>query len=336
MKKKETVLIIAPRDDLHAVSLSAILDSEFGVGSIIWNRSSLPAESKLDFRLDADVSRLKVDGPDGSHTLNDFRSIWWRRPFQFHIDEAVTDPQIRGFCESEYKAFFKGALRTIDTPIINNPFQESVAAKKPFQLATARQVGLAIPRTLMSNNPASIRAFWQSLNGNCIYKSFTSPRWRATTTRMLTEADLPHLDTLRHAPMIVQEKIEKGVDVRVNIFGESVFAAAVKTQTPDANLDWRLDATARWYNHALPREIGDKLIALLKALGLQYGCIDLRQQPDGNYKFLEVNPSGQFLFAEIDTGQPLLHALAHLLVSPNGRPAKRESRRSTMPSEMIH
>jgi len=50
-------------------------------------------------------------------------------------------------------------------------------------------------------------------------------------------------------------------------------------------------------------------------LGLHYGCIDLRRQPDGQYRFFEVNPSGQFLFAEIDTGQPLLNALATLLVA---------------------
>ena len=58
--------------------------------------------------------------------------------------------------------------------------------------------------------------------------------------------------------------------------------------------------------------------ALLRALRLQYGCIDMRRQPDGGYRFFEVNPSGQFLFAEIDTGQPLLRALAQVLIRPAG------------------
>jgi hypothetical protein len=38
--------------------------------------------------------------------------------------------------------------------------------------------------------------------------------------------------------------------------------------------------------------------------------------PERLGQFLEVNPSGQFLFAEIDTGQPLLRALAKLLLVP--------------------
>ena len=130
----------------------------------------------------------------------------------------------------------------------------------------------------------------------------------------MTDEDLCHLDRLRHAPVIVQERIEKGVDVRVNIFGSAVYACEVETSFPQAELDWRIDVTARWYEHQLPKDVASKLIRLLRALKLDYGCIDLRRQPDGRYCFFEVNPSGQFLFAEIDTGQPLLRSLAELLI----------------------
>lgn len=149
----------------------------------------------------------------------------------------------------------------------------------------------------------------------------TATSWAFTETRVLTEEDLAHLDRLRHAPIIVQEKIEKGVDVRVNVFGDAVYACEVKTSLPQAALDWRVDMTAQWYDHDLPEEIADKLRALLRALKLHYGCIDMRRQPDGEYRFFEVNPSGQFLFAEIDTGQPLLCALAELLLSARNYPS---------------
>jgi glutathione synthase/RimK-type ligase-like ATP-grasp enzyme len=115
--------------------------------------------------------------------------------------------------------------------------------------------------------------------------------------------------------MIVQEKIHKGVDVRVNIFGDAVFACEVRTSVPQAELDWRIEMTAQWFEHELPQEVADKLKNLMRALNLDYGCLDLRRRPDGRYCFFEVNPSGQFLFAEIDTGQPLLHALGELLLT---------------------
>ncbi len=69
--------------------------------------------------------------------------------------------------------------------------------------------------------------------------------------------------------------------------------------------------------HALPVDLSERLVELLRTLGLHYGCIDLRQTPEGEYVFFEVNPSGQFLFAEIDTGQPLLRVMAELLYDPS-------------------
>jgi hypothetical protein len=82
-----------------------------------------------------------------------------------------------------------------------------------------------------------------------------------------------------------------------------------------------LDANYRrgageWHEHTIPDFLSDKLIHLLRSLGLHYGCIDLRQRPDGEYVFFEVNPSGQWLFVEVDTGQPLALTCAELLSQP--------------------
>jgi glutathione synthase/RimK-type ligase-like ATP-grasp enzyme len=51
-------------------------------------------------------------------------------------------------------------------------------------------------------------------------------------------------------------------------------------------------------------------VASLRRLGLEYGAIDLRKTPEGEYVFLEVNPAGQFLYVEKATGQPIAAALA--------------------------
>jgi hypothetical protein len=55
----------------------------------------------------------------------------------------------------------------------------------------------------------------------------------------------------------------------------------------------------------------------MRRLGLVYGAIDMRRTPDGSYVFLEVNPSGQFLFIEELTAQPLTTSLARLLAVPD-------------------
>jgi glutathione synthase/RimK-type ligase-like ATP-grasp enzyme len=51
----------------------------------------------------------------------------------------------------------------------------------------------------------------------------------------------------------------------------------------------------------------------MSRLGLEYGAIDLRLTPDGQYIFLEINPAGQFLWIELATGQKIAEALgSHL------------------------
>jgi len=318
----DTVLIVAPQDDTHANALAAVIKADFALDAVLWDRGALPAQGRLDLTLDGAAGRcMRLDGLVGgaraSLTQADLRSVWWRRAEQPRIDAVVTDPKVRRYCVREYEFFVNGLLNALDVPIVNHPAAESRAEYKPYQLAMAQELGIAVPRTLMSNDPASVRAFWQEMEGRCVYKSFTAPYWTFSETRLLEVADLDHLAQLRHAPIIVQEKIEKGRDVRVNIFGEAFFAASVDTHVPEAGLDWRLDQTALWREHDLPGDVGAALVGLLRRLGLQMGCIDLRQQPDGSYVFLEVNPSGQFLFIEIDTGQPLLRALAQLLVNPS-------------------
>jgi len=309
------ILIIAPESDIHAQAVAHVLRLQLNTPALIWDNERLPANDPAVFRLGVNNPSFLIKTPDNSIVVDSLRSVWWRRPSRFRISDAVSDSQVRAFCLKECDAFFRGALAALDVPIVNNPDAE-VAARKPVQLQMARKLDLTIPETVMSCDPQEIRTFWERLGGRCIYKVFTPPHWQVAETRLLTEDDLGDLEMLQHAPIIVQEKIEKLRDVRVTIFGETVFAASVRVNLPQAELDWRLDLTASWETHDIPEDLGRKLISLLRSLGLQYGCIDLRQRPDGSYVFLEINPAGQFLFVEIDTGQPLTRACAELLLQP--------------------
>jgi glutathione synthase/RimK-type ligase-like ATP-grasp enzyme len=310
------VLIVSSPDDLHARAISSALNSEFGQPAVIWDTGTIPAESHASFHLAETDSEFEVETPDGTLNLNSLRSVWWRRPGDFRLDKGVKETKVQEFCVRECSSFLRGALSALQVPIVNNPAAQGDAARKPKQLSIAKRLGLTIPVTLMSNNPQEIRSFWERLSGNCIYKAFTPPSGELAETRPLTEYDLGFLDQVRHAPIIVQERIEKGCDVRVNVFGQRVFAASVTTHIPQAELDWRLDILAAWSEHKIPDDISEKLILLVETLGLHYGCIDLRQRPDGTYVFLEVNPAGQFLFIEVATGQPLARSFAELLLQP--------------------
>jgi glutathione synthase/RimK-type ligase-like ATP-grasp enzyme len=81
------------------------------------------------------------------------------------------------------------------------------------------------------------------------------------------------------------------------------------------DVDVRMNLNAKHVAHDLPDDVADKLRGLMHRLGLIYGAIDLRLTPDGRYVFLEINPAGQFLYVEQQTGQPIAAALAARLAA---------------------
>jgi glutathione synthase/RimK-type ligase-like ATP-grasp enzyme len=65
---------------------------------------------------------------------------------------------------------------------------------------------------------------------------------------------------------------------------------------------------------AVPDEIGHRLVAPSRSIGLLVSGADLRLTPDGDWVCFEVNPSPGFTFYEDDTGQPISAAIADLVI----------------------
>jgi glutathione synthase/RimK-type ligase-like ATP-grasp enzyme len=309
------VLAIAPVDDGHARTVARFVARHHRLRIVVWDASDFPATDMLTFRPSGPAAGLKIENQGAIGEFDRCVCIWWRRPGKFQIDEKVTDARIRDYCQAECTNLFKSALAATGVPIINDPFAE-LAARKPTQLHAAAIAGLAIPDTVMTNDPAQVQAFWDAHGGECIYKTFTPPSWRMAETRVLTGDHLKDLSSLRHAPIIVQQLVPKAFDVRATIIDGECFAGSVATGRPESQLDWRMDVGAVWTEHELPVAVADKLRVLMESLGLVYGAIDLRLRPDGEYVFFEVNPSGQYLFVETATGMPITKRLADVLLHP--------------------
>lgn len=313
MCTRDIVLICAPSDDIHAVSVATELIDYFNFSVIRWNTSGFPLKDKLSYYPNTIADNYSIN-IGGYHLPTErLKSIWWRRPKRPEISQEIKSLEIRKFCLTEADVFFRGFCSTLMIPIYNKPEAE-LAAQKPIQLYYAKEVGLRIPNTIMSNDPEEIELFWKNNNSSCIFKAYTSPSWQIAETRILTKDMLSELSLLKYAPIIVQEYIPKLADIRVSIFIDDVFAGESRTHN-SVEVDWRLDLKLKWEHHELPNEVKEKLILLLKKLNLHSGAIDLILTPNGDYIFIEVNPSGQFLFLEIDTRQKLSRSCAAMLVS---------------------
>lgn len=317
------VLIIAPGDDDHVAAVAPRL-AEAGAEPLVFDLSSFPRDAALSFALDAGSGAplLALAFGGRSFDLGEARSVWWRRPKEFTL-HAEVGRAVSRFALQECHAALGGLFRTLRARWMNDFAAEQVALYKPHQLATAKAVGLAVPRTLVTNAPARARAFveacgWRDDRANAIFKTLTAVPG-GPATRRPGKAELDALDTVRFAPVIFQEYVE-GVDLRVVAVERELFAMEVdarKTAYPeDVRKDWKTGrALARAAD--LPDEVGRRLHAVMDRLGLVYGAFDLRRRDDGEHVFLEVNPSGQWLYVEAATGHPITDAVVRLLSRPS-------------------
>ena len=209
-----------------------------------------------------------------------------------------------------------GLVSSLDASalLVNHPWRDDEAAKKTFQLAAAERSGLSIPATLVTSDPQAAREFVGGRGAaGSVHKALdaTPEDWRRT--RRLGRRGAAAIPGLRWAPVILQQRIP-GVDVRVTMVGEELFAAEIDARRSPSPDDYRgFERHCRIAPCRLPAEVEQGLRALVRSLGLAYGAADFRRRSDGAWYFLELNPGGQWLFVERRTGQPITGALAAML-----------------------
>lgn len=303
--------IVSHTDDLHTQTVTAELD-RLGAPWVMIDTGRLPREVSLTTTQSA--QGWSADWVDGAGVSSrDLHAMWWRRPQPFGLHDDVRSPVDRAFARGECAAAVAGLWSCLDATWVNDPDRDEAASRKMWQLRLAAELGLAVPRTCMTNDPQRAREFVATQAGGTVFKSFsaTPETWRET--RAVQEADLALMDAVGYAPVIFQELIE-GADIRVTVVGRQVHAAQMLAAESAYPLDFRIDtAHCPTTVHVLPDQVRERLLALMSRLGLLYGAIDLRLQASGRYVFLEVNPAGQWLWVEHATGLPISASLAGLL-----------------------
>jgi glutathione synthase/RimK-type ligase-like ATP-grasp enzyme len=298
------VVIIAPPHDEHAITVNRRLQ-QLGQRSGIFD---------LEAVVRAHVLFNKTELIELDATQFDTRTcVWWRRPTMPRANREIWDGSVRSFVADEWRHMLYGSLYAAGCTIVNDPVAEARAAYKPYQLHLAGVVGLRTPLTCITNDVSRAAAFVDTIRsggGNVVYKALTSPRYHMGETRLLDSPIDP--EELELAPVIFQEFVPKGVDVRVTIVGQQLFAAKVHTRYSGL-VDWRVDPEATYEAFEIPPQIADDLVQLMETLGLRLGSFDLRVSASGDWFFLEVNPSGQFLFLEAACGWPISTCVARLL-----------------------
>lgn len=308
--------IVASEADVHAQGVAARL-GELGSAAVFLDTAAVPTRARITSRHSPRTpwAATWVEEATGVEVdLTALRAMWWRRPLPHELHAELGTATDRRFAYGEVDAAVRGLWSCTDATWVNDPDRDLAASRKLWQLKVASTLGLRIPRTCVTTDPAQAREFLAGETEGAIFKPFGGLEEAWAETRLVEASDLDLLDHVRLAPVIFQELIPGGIDIRVTIVGRDVHAAEIRAHESSYPYDFRMDtANAPILPHTLPDEVVGRLHALMDHVDLRYGAIDLRRAPDGDYVFLEVNPAGQWLFVELATGQPITASMARLL-----------------------
>ncbi len=319
------VLVLTQPHDAHAVAVTARLRSA-GTAVTVFDPAEFPAAATLSLEITASghTRRFLTRGGDRID-LDTVGSVWFRRPREPRAHDEVTDPAIREYVEQECEVFAAALWDDLDALTVPGTRADiRSAGRKQTQLRLAGRLGFELPPTLITTGPDEFLDFWDAHEGRVITKPLQRS-WLirgddgfARMAEPATTVDVAAAEAMRLCPLIVQAYVPKRVELRVTVVGTRVFAAEIHSQDSNhTRLDWRCydPATTRHAVHTLPADVARRCLLLVTELGLRYGAIDLILTPDGRYVFLEINPSGQWLWIEDATGLPISDALADLLRS---------------------
>jgi glutathione synthase/RimK-type ligase-like ATP-grasp enzyme len=317
-----TVLIITNKDDITVDFVVKELQLR-EIPYYRFNTEDIPQKLKVSFDLEENTFELIDDIKKISLSLNDFDSVYYRRPqlnTLEYIDELNYTEKL--YLLSELNFVLEGIYKILEKKYwLNNVYRIREAENKIYQLQLAKEIGFMIPNTIIANRYETIKSFVKKNHEECIIKPIKSghvsdgDNSKAIFTTKLDQKHLIDSERIESFPLYLQKNIEKISDIRVTVVGDKVFSAAIHSQKYiESSIDWRRGIKPLDHvKHFLPKDVEKMSIQLTKRLGLNYSAIDLIYTKEKDYIFLEINPNGQWAWIQNLLDFPISREIVNLL-----------------------
>lgn len=315
------ILLLTHSGDFFTIDRVQQALEDLGTQPIRVNTDLYPEELKVNFQLEAGTPKVFIETPEGKIDTDEVEGVWMRRIWKPRLDEAI-EGEFRRICIGESQTVLRNSLLLLDHAVWIDPLERiSRAANKLYQLKTAIKHGIQVPSTLITNEAAQAHSFYESKKDiiTKMHDQISYGMGRQAMQMNTYKVEPEHVegfDSLQYCPMIFQTEIKKVCELRVAYVGGEFFTGAIDaSQTALGTTDWRRSETHEtgWSHFELPTHMKEKLTSFMNELGLLFGAIDLIHTPEGEYVFLEVNPSGEWGMLERDLDLPISKAIANTL-----------------------
>ncbi|MEU4169205.1 hypothetical protein AB0F46_20315 [Streptomyces sp. NPDC026665] len=306
------ILAVSVKDDLHARVVRHTALSRGYHDFHIAECDQISGRDSLSWSSHGDTANTVLTGEGVPVPIGDVSVVWWRRTTarQQAWDNAVDDHQ-RRLVNTESRGAFSGIFSaSYQGQWISLPEATNRAADKIYQLAVARQAGFRVPRTIVSQSRSDVIEFARQV-GRVIVKPLVGVPGPLMFTEYVDDPAAIPEESFTACPAMYQEYIPGRRHVRLNSFGEKMYAALIETD----NLDSRTDLNVPISRWIVPKDVAGQIAEVLRNLELRMGVIDIKLTPQGEPVWLEVNPQGQFLFLQPLLGEPLADHFLDFLLS---------------------
>ena len=251
-------------------------------------------------------------------------SVVWCRKFGFfksYQDEFGNKNDLVRYISSEFSA-----LRITIFNLLKEKkclFERKNMLPKLEILSLASKFDLKIPSTLITSKKSILEEFFKNNNNSIISKSlgegmhinFENKNYPFYTQKIDSLSGI----TSKFSPSLFQSYVKKEYELRIFFINDMFYSMVIFSQNNEkTKIDFRnydFDNPNRVGRYNLPNSIKIKLSKLMKHIGLNTGSIDMIKSVDGNYYFLEVNPSGQFGMTSFPCNYNLHEKVADYLIN---------------------
>ncbi|WP_202919722.1 hypothetical protein [Streptomyces adustus] len=277
---------------------------------------------------DLRATTVRTGDSAGHVVLGEVRAVWCR---PLNVSAAAPAPATARRADGQYQALCR-VLEAVDLPVLNPPWREATNAAKLLHAVTLAPVGgWRIPRSCLTNDPATARAFVRSCPRGTVVKGAGAAKTWATLFGSEHELLLPRL---RHSPALFQERIT-GPDVRVHVVADRAFAESVHSP----NVDYRTAHGANRYAPLdLPQTVLEGCRRLVADTRTPFLGVDFKiDRITGDWYFLEANSMPCYEGYDVRADGAISRAILDWLTAPHPHgspwinPRSHSGRRSSRP-----
>lgn len=309
------ILIVTHRRGFEADRVIDRLDS-LGESIFRFNTDLLVGGYSVSLSLsdESASSRIVVDGRELDTKC--VSVAWFQQPWAWPTPASP----IEEARQSSHAATVNTVLSLVQADWLNSPNLAILASNKPRQIFLARQIGLPVPVTLITNEASAVRDFVQK-HPHSVAKS-AAPQWILTEqgdfaayTQKVESTWLDSDESIAFAPIVYQEFHARRRDVRVVVVGSKVFPVEYVSDGIRSEYDVRKVANIECQPCDLPSSMIAGLKKLMQEFGIQFCSADFIESTDGHVYFIDLNVTGSWWWVDDAYSGAVTEAISSYLIS---------------------